>query len=259
MKIEKVSDNQIRCFITGEEMKSRSLQLKELAYGTEKARNLFHELMQRAYQQYGFESENMPVMVEAVPMSDESLVLIITRVENPEELDTRFSSFAPSVKSGGADHENQIPSALGQLLDTIRQDGGEKRTSESRQAKGRSGTRRGTSAAGKENRPSGESVPARLLYTFPSLGEASRAAAAAAGFEGGSSLYRDPTDSRYYLFLESGQDVRKAAGSSWISAFSEFGQAEYITPAREQHLQEHCDVLCLGNAVEKLVELNRKE
>ena len=215
--------------------------------------------MQRAYQQYGFETENMPVMVEAVPMSDESLVLIITRVENPEELDTRFSSFAPSVRSGAADHENQIPSALGQLLDTIRQEGGDRRNPEGRQMKGRAGSHRGSAVSGKESKASGEPVPARLLYTFPSLGEASRAAAAAAGFEGGSSLYRDPADSRYYLFLEPGQDVRKAAGGSWLSAFSEFGSAEYITPAREQHLQEHCEVLCLGNAVERLVELNRKE
>lgn len=259
MKIEKVSDNQIRCFITGEEMKSRSLQLKELAYGTEKARDLFHELMQKAWQQYGFETENMPVMVEAVPMHDDSLVLIITRVENPEELDTRFSSFAPSVRSGGADHENQIPSALGQLLDTIRQEGGGRTPSEGRTSKGKPGPRRSSSPAGREDRPARESGSAGFLYTFSSLGLASRAAAAAADFEGTSSLYRDPADGRYYLFLEPGPDAKKAAGGNWLSAFPEFGKAEYITPAREQHLQEHCEVLCAKNAVERLVELNKKE
>lgn len=103
MRIEKVNDSQIRCYLSREDMESRQLHLKELAYGTEKARRLFHELMQEAYKRYGFEAENIPVMVEAVPLHDDSLVLIVTKVDNPEELDTRFSSFAPSVKAGSSD------------------------------------------------------------------------------------------------------------------------------------------------------------
>lgn len=35
-------------------------------------------------------------MIEAIPTSSDSIVLIITKVEDPEELDTRFSKFAPS-------------------------------------------------------------------------------------------------------------------------------------------------------------------
>ena len=91
-----------------------------------KARALFQELMEEAFRQYGFIVENMPVMVEAVPLQDDSLVLIITRVENPEELDTRFSNFAPSVKSGGEDEgAKDSSSVLSQLLETIRRELGE--------------------------------------------------------------------------------------------------------------------------------------
>ncbi|HAL59210.1 MAG TPA: competence protein, partial [Sarcina sp.] len=123
MKIEKINENQIRCFLSKQELDSRHLHLKELAYGTEKARALFQELMEEAFRQYGFIVENMPVMVEAVPLQDDSLVLIITRVENPEELDTRFSNFAPSVKSGGEDEgAKDSSSVLSQLLETIRRE-----------------------------------------------------------------------------------------------------------------------------------------
>ena len=126
MKIEKINENQIRCFLSKQELDSRHLHLKELAYGTEKARALFQELMEEAFRQYGFIVENMPVMVEAVPLQDDSLVLIITRVENPEELDTRFSNFAPSVKSGGEDEgAKDSSSVLSQLLETIRRELGE--------------------------------------------------------------------------------------------------------------------------------------
>ena len=97
MKIEKISDNQIRFTLTGEDLAARQIKLSELAYGTEKARNLFREMMQQAASQVGFEADNIPLMIEAIPMSEGSIVLVVTKVENPEELDTRFAKFAPSV------------------------------------------------------------------------------------------------------------------------------------------------------------------
>ena len=33
-------------------------------------------------------------MVEAIPLSGESVMLVITKIEDPEELDTRFSKFS---------------------------------------------------------------------------------------------------------------------------------------------------------------------
>ncbi|MCI8513698.1 MAG: adaptor protein MecA [Lachnospiraceae bacterium] len=95
MKIERLNENQIRCTLTRGDLASREIELTELAYGTEKARNLFHEMIEQAQQEFGFEAEDTPLIVEAIPLSSESLVLIITKVENPEELDTRFAKFAP--------------------------------------------------------------------------------------------------------------------------------------------------------------------
>lgn len=96
MKIEKLNDNQIRCTLTHADLAERQLKLSELAYGTEKAKSLFHDMMQQAAFEFGFEAEDIPLMIEAIPASSDSIVLIITKVEDPEELDTRFSKFAPS-------------------------------------------------------------------------------------------------------------------------------------------------------------------
>lgn len=103
MKIEKVSENQIRCTLTKEDLADRKLQISELAYGTESARALFREMMQQAAYQYGFEADDIPLMIEAVPMSADSIVLIITKVEYPEELDTRFSKFSNLGSEDGFD------------------------------------------------------------------------------------------------------------------------------------------------------------
>ena len=48
-------------------------------------------MMLEANQQFGFNVDNAPLMVEAVPVAPDSIVLIITRVEDPQELDTRFA------------------------------------------------------------------------------------------------------------------------------------------------------------------------
>ena len=95
MKIERINDNQIRCTLTSFDLSARNINLMELAYGTEKARKLFREMIQKASNDVGFEAEDIPLMVEAIPLPGESIMLVITKIEDPEELDTRFSKFSP--------------------------------------------------------------------------------------------------------------------------------------------------------------------
>src|SRR5574344_797704 len=104
MKIEKVNDHQIRCTLTREDLANRQLKISELAYGTDKAKDLFRDMMQQAYFEFGFESEDVPLMIEAIPINSECIVLIITKVDYPEELDTRFPKFAPSIQYSDGDH-----------------------------------------------------------------------------------------------------------------------------------------------------------
>ena len=59
MKIEKLNENQIRCTMTHAALAARHLKLSELAYGTEKAKSLFRDMMQQASFDFGFEAENI--------------------------------------------------------------------------------------------------------------------------------------------------------------------------------------------------------
>ena len=78
MKIEKINENQIRCTLTRADLEDRHLKISELAYGTEKAKSLFHDMMQQAAFEFGFEADDIPLMIEAIPSSSDSIVLIIT-------------------------------------------------------------------------------------------------------------------------------------------------------------------------------------
>ena len=94
MKIERLSENQIRCTLNKADLNEKHLKISELAYGSQKARELFRDMIQQASAELGFEIDDTPLMVEAIPVSSDCLILIVTKVEDPEELDTRFSRFS---------------------------------------------------------------------------------------------------------------------------------------------------------------------
>ena len=96
MKLERLNDNQIRCTLTAGDLEKRKLSIGELAYCTEEANRLFHELMDQACDELNFDPDGHPVIVEAIPVSCDCLMLLITRVDEPEEIDSRFARFTQS-------------------------------------------------------------------------------------------------------------------------------------------------------------------
>ena len=96
MRIEKINDRQIRCTLNQQDLSDREIGIAELAYGTAKAKALFRDLMQQASYEFGFDADDLPLMIEAIPLLPEALILVMTKIEEPDELDTRFSSFTES-------------------------------------------------------------------------------------------------------------------------------------------------------------------
>ena len=80
MKIERVNENQIRCTLNKDDLASRQLKISELAYGSDKAKELFRDMMQQASYEVGFDAEDIPLMIEAIPVSADCIVLIVTTV-----------------------------------------------------------------------------------------------------------------------------------------------------------------------------------
>ena len=87
MKIERLSENQIRCTLNKADLNEKQLKISELAYGSPKAKELFKDMMQQASVELGFEADDTPLMIEAIPVSSDCLILIVTKVEDPEELE----------------------------------------------------------------------------------------------------------------------------------------------------------------------------
>ena len=248
MKIEKLNDNQIRCTLTSADLANRKIKLSELAYGTEKARNLFQDMMVEANEQFGFNYDNAPLMVEAIPVAPDSIVLIITKVDDPQELDTRFSKFAPSSDEGDSQAPVQY-SGADDIIDLF-QKIYEARTKAEQKKKAASAEKDSAEAPAKD-------APVDLVRTFRFhlLDEViSSANALNHYFSGKNSLYKIEPQNEYQLVLHqsgcSPEDFNKIC-----NILSEYGQQKAFSGIGEAYLAEHSEVLVRDTALQQLAEL----
>lgn len=242
MKIEKLNENQIRCTLTHADLAARHLKLSELAYGTEKAKSLFRDMMQQASFDFGFEAENIPLMIEAIPSSADSIVLIITKVEDPEELDTRFSKFTPAGETDPLNMEalEKLEGAdeFLNLLNKVKEAAASTRISE------------------KDN--SETAAPSSFLvrlFSFEDLDSVIRAARLVAPvYNGANTLYKDEKSDMFLLALAPSEHSTNEFNKI-CNMLSEYGSPEKADSTVLAFLEEHCDIVISANAVQKLSTL----
>ena len=234
MKIERINENQIRCTLTSSDLSARNLNLGELAYGTEKAKKLFHEMIQKASNEVGFEADDIPLMVEAIPLSSESIMLIITKIEDPEELDTRFSRFSP----GNEDEPlttlaNELLEGADGLLSLFSDNG--KNTAASPLT--------GSDAPSTEKAEPGPKLPAARI--------------AAPVCETPNTLYKHPSDGRYYLVVRQTADSTDAFNRlcNLLSEYSEPLKTAAAPNAFEAYYEEHYETIVREHALSTLSTL----
>lgn len=239
MKIEKVNDHQIRCTLTREDLASRRLKMSELAYGSEKARDLFKDMMEKANIEYGFEANNIPLMIEAIPVSGECIVLVITKVEDPEELDTRFSKFAPGIDDDSDEFSDEADT------DSTEEDAANiadlfKRFKEAVDAK-------------EEEKPSSKEPFSGMAFSFDDISALSMVCRQVRdNFDGSSSLYKD-SDGNYVITVNKGK-TDFADFVPICNIFSEFGSAIRNKALSENYLKEHYEIILENDAISTLSE-----
>ena len=283
MKIEKINDNQIRCTLTRQDLADREIKLSELAYGTEKAKLLFRDMMQQASYELGFEAEDTPLMIEAIPVSSECIVLIVTKVDNPEELDTRFSRFSPSDSDDdnfdfddietieGNDYsdfslptaneeldecaatdeeglpEDELMNIFNRVKEYFNKDSDNKASQPSPSQ---------PSGKGTTDRPEHrESANISRVFSFSSLDDITNAACIIDTFyKDTNSVYKNPSDRRYYLCISktkcNSKDFNKVC-----NILSEYGQKESGFDNHIGFFAEHCECIIAEHALHILRRL----
>lgn len=263
MKILKISENQIRCILTSEDLKERNLKLSELAYGSQKARDLFSEMMTKANKELGFNAQDDPLMVEAIPVSKDELVLVVTKVSDPEMLDTRFARFSNDGNDSTSSLSNQLSSlnssdiamsakdileSYGKLLASRKAGNG------SSPSAGSSVPAEAVSEAGKENETAQQSDQKNFLFrTLEDLIQISHIIQPT--FHGESSVFHVREPEVFILSLKAGTDEDPENFQRICNTVSEFGSLLAPTAANLNALKEHNQVLLSKDAVSKLAQL----
>jgi len=264
MKIERISDKQIRCKLTKEDLAARQIKISELAYGSPKARELFHDMMVQAYKECGFTNEaGTPLMIEAIPDSGNSLTVVITKVDDPEELDTRFAKFSPTEERPDPGSNMKVLGA-DDVVDMF------KRLAEgaSEGADGNSKMKKAEKPSPAQSKPSGRNAKKRSAsmkpelpnlvraYHFTNLEDVIRAANSLRSVHRGtSSLYHLTRQKKYCLVVhQAGQSPERF--NKVCNILSEYGKGENYTGAKEAHLAEHETTVAVKDAIEKLASLS---
>ncbi|MCR4956772.1 MAG: adaptor protein MecA [Lachnospiraceae bacterium] len=254
MRIEKVNDTQIRCTLTKEDLAERHIKLSELAYGSEKAKALFRDMMQQAAFEFGFEADNIPLMIEAIPLSTESIILIITKVEYPEELDTRFSQFSPG------DDEDDVETDATDLSAPILEGAEDIMKLLSRlKENAKTHTDKEATESTKDNEASSDkseqAKPITKLFVLDSMNEVEKVAHVLENvYQGDNELYHYTKNNKYYLFLHRSEHSLESFNKV-CNVLSEYALQERFTPATEAFFKEHYKPVISKHALQTISSL----
>ena len=257
MKIEKVNENQIRCTLTREDLADRQLKLSELAYGTEKAKQLFRDMIQQANYEFGFEVNDIPLMVEAIPLSSDSIILVITKVEYPEELDTRFSKFSEPDEEYLDEYESEaageeMMQGADDILDLFRK---MQQEHEKLLAAGEDKNGKSAGEVVKDDAKTEEIKDLVKMFEAGKLEEVERIAHMLDGvYEGENDLYKDGQKNKFYLLLHKSGHT-PVEFNKVCNMISEYARQKNYTSAIGAFLEEHGTCIIRGNAVQVLSSL----
>ncbi len=265
MRIERINDNQIRCILSKRDLNERHLKISELAYGSDKAKELFRDMMEQANMDFGFEADDIPLMIEAIPTSKESIILVITKVDDPEEFEEKFSKFG-NIEDKYEDelcedddyyeddedesdmYEDDLINCFEQLNDIIAE--ADENNSEFIPLH-EILKKRKQKAKQKADKPAKTINDYARLYSFSSLNFiVSASKAVVRVYSGKNSVWKDEETSRYYMLLT--KSNKKTSFDKVCSVLGEFGKKETLTYATQDFFNEHYKLIIKDDAITKL-------
>ena len=268
MKIERINDNQIRCTLTGQDLADRHLRLSELAYGNDKAKRLFRDMMQQASYELGFEADDIPLMIEAIPLSGGSIMLNVPKVEYPEELDSRFSNFTDfgdEPENFDTDTEHPVlPESADGILDLFRklsaaaaslhpadQEPAADMTPDPQTLK--------DTATDNGSEPNDAAVEVTTdivkMFSFRNISHLIRLSHVLNGFyTGDNSLFLDTAERVYYLVLHK-DNHSPSEFNKVCNILSEYALQNHYVESAEAYFGEHFQCIAEHNALQRLAQM----
>lgn len=228
MRIERVDEKTVKCFLTNEELEEYEIDYKDFIMRSEKAREVVQEIMKQAVEEVGYRPPKFAFDLQIMLVPDQGMVLTLSEKD-------------PEIKDGE------------QLMECLRE---MKRMLENtREAVGRPPALPGSGAEGSvEKQP--DSRPEFAVFQFPGLRNVMEyAAVLPANLRVGSELYE--LNGQYYLYLTRGHASYERYSRACIQAL-EFGELYTAMESRVTQLREQGTCLIAEKALRRLASINVK-
>ena len=218
MKIERISDNQIKFILTEGDLSERNIRMNELSYGSEKTQELFREIMERATIECDFHTTHeTPLIIEAIPVSRDGIMIIVTKVAGHEDLEDRFG----------------YPPVLGNYKNVSR-------------AKQKKKLPKVAEPDTNENSKQSPKAPSnQAIFRFDSFENVTNACARIGGFYTGSALFK--YSGHFYLVVEN--DNAKPSGAQ-ENILKEYSQGFSNLEISKLFLLEHGEIIIEKEAID---------
>ena len=81
MKIERIDENTIKCFISFEEMEEKNVEYSDFITRTEKAQELMHEIIKQAHDEVGYKPPRFAFEMQIMMVPEQGMVLTFSEKE----------------------------------------------------------------------------------------------------------------------------------------------------------------------------------
>jgi len=81
MRIERISDTQMKFVLMSTDLEERDIKLSELSHSSDKTQRLFREIIQIAQDEGAFTSESTPYLMEAARVGVDGLAVVVTKLD----------------------------------------------------------------------------------------------------------------------------------------------------------------------------------
>lgn len=231
MKIERISENQIRLTLTRTDLTERNIRLEDLMNPSEKTQRLFKDIMEHALEEYEFMVDNVPLMVEASPLGNEGMMIVVTRMNNDEN--NEDDDYNSDVIDKDLFDEGMIDSINNWNDDNYEDVNDENINKDSND----------------ESKLNGK----MFIYSFNDLDDVIKVAVFLfKSFRGESSLYKQKN--KYFLVLNKSSYLVKNGENILSFILQEYGEKYVSSNLGIYYLKEHADVIIEKNAISKLAE-----
>lgn len=233
MRIERVDDKTVKCFLSNEELEEYEIDYKDFILRSDKAREIVQEIIEQAEEEVGYKPPKFAFDLQIMLLPDQGLILTFSDRDAEARESDQFIECLREIKK---------------ILQRTREKIGENNVAASesqqnRQAAGEDGGN-GQEAQEQANRPS------FAVFVFSGIGKIMEfAAVLPSNLMVDSSLYE--MDGLYYLYLLRGHASYERYSRACVQAM-EFGSLYAADESQVLRLKEHGQCLIAEKAVKKL-------